>query len=65
MAGSVADLESLGPFNEGDYFQYPVFPVTKRNACRDEIVSEGELVIKKVEEDAQKFSHKGRCKKRV
>ena len=65
MAGSVTDLESPGPFNEWDYFQNPVFPVTQGNACRDEIVSEGELMIEKVEEDAQKFSHKDRCKKRV
>ena len=59
MTRSMADLESASPFYEGGYFQNPVFPVTERNACRDEVVREGELMVKEMEEDAQKCSHKG------
>ena len=29
VSGSVTDLESPSPFDEGGYFQDPVFPMTK------------------------------------
>jgi hypothetical protein len=58
VSGSMADLESPGPFDKGNYFHDPVFPMTKRNKCRDEIVGEGELVIQEMEEDTEKKAHR-------
>lgn len=53
MSGAVADLEYARPCDEGDNFPDPVLPVSKRNRRRHEIIGEGELVIKKMEENAQ------------
>ena len=60
MSGSVTDFENPSPFDERDHLHHPVFPTTKRDSCRDEIVGEGEVVIEQAEENPQKGFHKNK-----
>jgi hypothetical protein len=57
MSGAVTDLEHARPVYEGDYFLNPVFPFTKRNYRRNNIVSECKLVVKEVEENTEQGTH--------
>lgn len=57
MPGSVADLKSPRPLDEGDHLHDPVLPVTERDRPCHEVVGEGEGVVEEVKEDAQEGLH--------
>jgi hypothetical protein len=59
----MTDLENPCPFEEGDDLLSPIFPVAKRNRRRYKIISEGELVVQKVKENAEQSSQKVWVKK--
>jgi hypothetical protein len=57
MAGTMTDLKDPVPLDERQHTQDPILPSAHRDGCRDQIVCEGELVIKKAKEKAQEGFH--------
>jgi hypothetical protein len=58
MSGSMTDLENPHPFDEWNCFHDPVLPPAERDNRRDKVISEGKLVVKKVEEKTEQGFHK-------
>ena len=57
VTGSMSEFEDARPGKERDDFHDPVLPPAEGNSCRDEVVGEGEWVVKQVEEKTQDGSH--------